>query len=132
MIIFNIFVGKFLIMHKYKVEFKYTEGGNSKSIVEEFTYPKRVYALSDNSGQDGRDILGYVAELKGLNPAFIDHQAGGGWNKLKYLGEVNEKGDKNEKKSSKSFWTPVWAIPFKILWWLIKKILWAVTLGALG
>lgn len=119
-------------MHKYKVEFKYSEGGTHRSVVEEFTYPKRIYALSDNSGKDGREILSYVAELKGLNPAFIDHEAGGSWNKLKYIGPADEKEDKKDKKSSKSFWTPVWAIPFKIIWWIIKKLLWAVSLGLIG
>jgi hypothetical protein len=37
---------------------------------------------------------------------------------------VKKQSDSNDsEKPKKSFWTPAWAIPFKIIWFLIRRIL---------
>lgn len=34
--------------------------------------------------------------------------------------EKSKKETKDEKPKRKSFWRPLWAVPFKLIWWLIK------------
>jgi hypothetical protein len=124
-------------MYKYEVEFKYNlgtgphPGSTSKKV--EITFPKRVYAFTDAYGDDGKgknEILTKAVNDLGLDPNMVEaiadrNKLDGGWYKLRYLGEEGDsKTKKVEKsKSEKSIFEPLWAFPFKLIWRLIKGIL---------
>lgn len=123
-------------MHKYEIKFKYNtdSNGGCTSKTALINLPKRYFAFSDAYGSDGKGnneiLLKAVNEL-GLDPSNVDAiydktKLDGGWYNLKYIGkEDNTKNQKavKEVKPKKSFWTPAWAIPFKIIWFLIRRIL---------
>ncbi len=125
-------------MYKYEVRFKYNtdKNGGCASKTATITFPKRVYAFTDVYGNDGKgnnEILTKAVNELGLDPNMVEaisdrNKLDGGWYKLTYLGEEgdsdNKKSKKEEKsKSNKSIFEPLWAFPFKLIWRLIKGIL---------
>ena len=129
-------------MYKYEVQFKYntdTNGGCTSKTVQ-ITFPKRVYAFTDVYGKDGKgrnEILIKAVDELGLDQNMVEaiddrNRLDGSWYKLKYLGEVENSDNENSKKatnSKKSFFSPLWAFPFKLIWLIIKLIFKLVTLG---
>jgi hypothetical protein len=122
-------------MHKYEVQFKFNtdSNGGCTSKTAQISLNKRYFAFTDAYGNDGKgnnEILLKAVEELGLNPNMVDaisdkSKLDGGWYKLTYLGqEGNEKKNKKEKtKPTKSIFNPLWAFPFKLIWRIIKGVL---------
>jgi hypothetical protein len=107
-------------MYKYKIEMRIVTGNNgSKFPVTEFEYSKKFLPGGDTKLRE--EIIVAAAKYLGEDSNAID------WNHsnttIKFLGEVKEKKQSDSKDSKKSFWTPAWAVPFKIIWFLIRRIL---------
>ena len=109
-------------MYKYMIEMHLKlPNGNSRSPRKEFIYEKK-HSIGDINSK--KEILRAAAAAWGEDPSCID------WNHsnttIDFRGELKEKkqSDSNDsEKPKKSFWTPAWAIPFKIIWFLIRRIL---------
>ena len=125
-------------MYKYEVRFKYNTDANGNGVAKtvQITLPKRFNALTDAYGSDQKGqneiLIKAVNELR-LDPNMVEAmwdrtKIYGGMYELKYLGEegaaTNNKSKKEEKsKSAKSIFVPLWAFPFKLIWRIIKGIL---------
>jgi hypothetical protein len=98
-----------------------TGNNGSKFPTTEFQYEKQ-YFPGDLKLKE--EIISAAARQLGEDPSLIDWKHSN--TTITYLGPVkeNKKSESGEvSKPKKSFWSPAWAIPFKIIWFLIRRIL---------
>jgi hypothetical protein len=110
-------------MYKYKIEMRIATGNNGSKFPNlEFEYPKKYLPGGDTKLKE--EIIIAAAQHLGEDPNAIDWKHSN--TTIDFRGEVKENkqsDSNNSEKPKRSFWTPVWAIPFKIIWFLIRRIL---------
>ena len=107
-------------MYRYEVEITLTENNSTKWKKAIVSYSKSRQSFVAND-PDKIAICKKAAIEMGENPSLIDFNHSN--TTCKYIGKEEAKEEsksKDTKKSEKSFWTPAWAIPFKMIWFLFR------------
>jgi hypothetical protein len=112
-------------MYKHVISYRFyldLKPGSSISPVKklEIIVDEKIY--SDGPGVWKTKCKNFISSQTGINPEQVLEDSNFG---IKYIGTVSDSEDQSNKKTSKkgkSIFVPLWALPFKLIWRLIKLL----------